>query len=331
MTRQGTPHFRRKRIAPNIELTDDDKSVFLDLYRHGIMDSNTIRRTLPHRSSERVGKRLRGLMDAGFINKPRQQKGIYVHGGGSRAQAYTLGNKAARYLQEELCLPVRIDRWKTTSDELSTSHIHHTLAQTKFMIDLRMSVAMRNAEMGFEYPDEIYRRIKPELLTKARLPLAFKTRVEWHGWRDSETTVPDGFCALRYLHAPLEKSSRYLFIEIDRGTETIEPSIRNLKGRSFFRGNSLLRKFVVYGNAYRRGAHTETFGIPTFQVLTVTTTADRARQMMATYQKHLAIEPHNMPPIRFLFTDFEALVKHENDVLAVPIYDGKGKQRSLLG
>ena len=329
MTKRGTSHFQKKKHAPNIELTKDDEQIFIDIYRHGIIDSHTIRRILSHRSRERVGKRLRDLMDAGYINKPRLQKGIRVEGGGSRPEAYTLGNKAARYLRQRHSLPVRVDRWKTTSDRLSSVHILHTLQQTQFIIDLRMSVDARGSKLGFEYPDEIYNRVKPELLSKSRLPTLFRTRVDWHGWKEAESTVPDGFCAIRYWDAPAEKSSRYLFIEIDRGTETIEPSIRNQKGLKFFRGNSLLRKFVVYGHGYASGAHTKIFGIPTFQVLTVTTNASRARQMIDIYQKHLSEAPNLVSPIRFLFTDVNTLAEHENDVLATPLIDGAGKTRYL--
>ncbi|MEZ5812472.1 MAG: hypothetical protein R3D45_13755 [Rhizobiaceae bacterium] len=52
--------------------------------------------------------------------------------------------------------------------------------------------------------------------------------------------------------------------------------------------------------------------------------------MQAMYRKRLAVLPHGIPPVRFLFTDFATITAHNGDILAVPFEDGEGKQRSLL-
>lgn len=329
-TSQGTAHYKLKAKAPKLDITADDERILFDLYRHAIVDSHTIRQVLSHRSPDWLGKRLRALMDAGYINKPREQRRIRVPDGGSLPHAYTLGNKGARLLRERHELPVRTDRWKTTSDDLSPFFIEHTLDVARLTIALRTSVERRDDIMGFEYPDQIYARLRPALLRKKRLPAVFRSPVDWHGWREREATIPDGFCALRYREAPPEKSSRYLFIELDRGTETIEPAGANLKNRKFFLGNSVLRKFVIYGQGFAAGAHTEIFGIPTFQVLTVTTNAERVHRMIETIQRHLAAAPHRVSPIRFLFTNRETVAEFDGDLLAVPFLDGAGKERSLV-
>jgi len=48
--------------------------------------------------------------------------------------------------------------------------------------------------------------------------------------------------------------------------------------------------------------------------------------MIDAIQKHLP----KSPPIRFLFTDFGTLAEHNFDVLAAPVVDAAGKERSLL-
>lgn len=325
--KKGTGHFRLRETGA-VAITEDDVRIFFDLYRHSILDAHTIRATLPERSPDWLGDRLRKLTDAKFLTRPLQQRKIRRPEGGSYPIAYTLGNMGARYLKENFGLPIRPDRWKTTSDQLSPIHIQHTLEESRFMIHLRMSAERRNDAIGFEYPDQIYARVKPELLKKPRLPTALRTRVDWHGWTEKESTIPDGLCALRYHDAPPEKSSRYLFIEIDRGSETIEPSKRNLTGLSFWRGNSILRKFVVYAGAYREQAHTKIFGIPTFQVLMVTTNPGRVDTMIDALQCHL-LQSGQAAPIRYLFTDFETLQAYDHDILAVPLLDGAGKERTL--
>ncbi|NGO53475.1 replication-relaxation family protein [Allomesorhizobium camelthorni] len=328
--RRGTPHFKIK-DAGKVEITEDDERIFLDLYRHGILDAHTIRQLLPTRSEDWLGRRLRKLTDAGYLCRPRQQRRLHKLGGGSHPLCYTLANGAARHLKARFNLPVRTDRWRTTTGALSSLHIEHSLEQGRFMVQLRLAVERHAKTMAFEYPDQIFARLKPALLKKQQHPLIFATRVNWHGWHEKESTIPDGFCALRYIDAPPEKSSRYLFIEIDRGTETIEPSARNLRGDKLFRGNSLLRKLVVYGQGFLAGSHTALFGIPTFQVLVVTTTGERVRQMIEAYQKHLTGPLYRVPPVRFLFVDIETLVAQQNRILTCPLCDGLARPITLLG
>ena len=88
----------------------------------------------------------------------------------------------------------------------------------------------------------------------------------------------------------------------------------------------MLRKFVVYEAGWRQKAQTTIFGIPTFQVLTITTDPGRVEKMIEAVQKHLP----ESSPIRFLFTDFETLAENGLDALAVPLLDARGKERSLL-
>ncbi|MEP3035983.1 MAG: replication-relaxation family protein [Pseudoruegeria sp.] len=325
-SRAGTPHFQRKEVEGDIALTEDDEQIFLDLFRHQLLDAHTIRATLPHRSHDWLGRRLRLLTDGQYLTRPLEQRKLRRPGGGSYPKIYGLGNAAARHIKAKFGLPVRTDRWVTSNNRLQPVHIEHTVEQARFMVQLRSSVQKRPDSHGFEYPDEIFRRLNPKLLKKKSLPRKFTATVDWQNWNQKETTVPDGLCALRYLNEPPEKSSRYLFIEIDRGTETIEPTKRNLAPRTFFvRGNSLLRKFVVYEAGWRERAQESIFGIPTFQVLTVTTDPDRVWKMIDVVQKHLP----KSPPIRFLFTDFETLAKHQFDVFTVPLLDASGKERSL--
>lgn len=322
---RGTPHYRLKAEVPTINLTEDDERILLSLFRHRLLDAHAIRTLLPDRSPDWLGTRLRKLTDARFLTRPVQQRKRRPEGG-SWPLTYALGNEGARHLKARYDLPIRGDRWATTSANLSLVHIEHTLEEGRLMLQLQAAAMGRSDRLAFEYADEIYARLKPELLMKKRLPERLRTSVDWQGYRGTEATAPDGLCALRYKNAPPEKSSRYLFLEVDRGTETIVPTKRNQQSRAFWRGSSVLRKFVVYSHGFKAGAHTRIFGIPTFQVLTLTTTAERAEHMMEAYREHLA---RTTPPIRFLFTDTETLAAHGNDPLAAPIRDGNGRLVNL--
>lgn len=149
LPRRRTSRFSAK-AAGTIELTKDDERIFLDLYRHGILDAHTIRLLMPGRSEDWLGRRLRRLTDAGYLCRPPQQRRLRREGGGSLPLCYTLGNGAARHLKSRFDLPVRTDRWRSTTGTLSALHIEHTLEASRFMAQLRRSVERRAETMAFE-------------------------------------------------------------------------------------------------------------------------------------------------------------------------------------
>jgi hypothetical protein len=98
----------------------------------------------------------------------------------------------------------------------------------------------------------------------------------------------------------------------------------------FWKDSSILRKFLVYGCAYRAKTNVKDFGIPMFQVVTVTTNRERIGKTQAMFQKRLAPRPDGFAPGQFLFTDFATLRAHDGDILSVPFENGAGKVRELV-
>ncbi len=117
-----------------------------------------------------------------------------------------------------------------------------------------------------------------------------------------------------------------MFLEIDRGTMTIDVNERKLKTRKFWKDSSLLRKFIIYAEAFRNDDHVTEFGIPSFQVLTVTTTPNRVANIQSMCQKRLK---NRVQSNRFRFTDFETIAAHGHNIMAVPLYDLEGKESQL--
>lgn len=320
--------YQVPKVAPRVALTGDDDAILLEVYRHDIIDAATIYLLLPHRTPDKLRRRLNKLRKAEFIYRLPQLEQVYVPGGGSLPKAYTLGAAGAIRLQEVYGLKVKPRRWQQRSKQLSAGFIQHGLEQTKLMVSLRMSAAKRD-DVSFLYPEEIYKRFAPTILEQPYLPYRVTARVNWHGYTDEAGTNPDGFCMLFYPHLDEQHQMRPLFIEIDRGTETIDVADRKLSTLKFWKDTSILRKFVVYGYAFRNKVHQRDFGVPTFQVLVVTTNRSRVQKMQATYRRRLAARPHSVKPFRFLFTDFETIARFDGDLLAVPIEDGVGNVRTL--
>ena len=315
--------------VPNIAITDDDDKILLEVYRHDIVDANTIYTLLAPRSIDKLRRRLRLLHLNQYLQRLSQVEQIYVPGGGSLPAAYTLGVKGARRLTEAYGLIAKPDRYRDRGKNLSAQHVLHALEQTRFLVSCRKSAESRE-HIDFLYPDQIYARFAPAILKRDSMPSVVTGRVNWHGYTETEGTIPDGLFMLYYRNLPKGKNRRSIFLEIDRGTETIDVSDRKMKTLKFWKDTSLLRKFVVYAYAFQGRSHERVFGIPTFQVLTVTTNRDRVGKIQDMYRKRLAVRPHSVKPFRYLFTDFETIAAHEQDILAVPFEDGEGKVRSLL-
>jgi protein involved in plasmid replication-relaxation len=312
--------------VPNLSLTADDDTILLEIYQNDIVDADGLCGLLSHRSGDSLRVRVRNLAKAGFIGELKQP--LYRNGGGSYAKRYRLADLGARRLVDMFRLPIPTTRWKTKNLNLTQGHIKHALQETNLLFQLRGSVRKRD-NMSFHFPHEIYKKFRPDLLKKKTLPVTLRTEVNWFDHRGVEGTKPDRFGMLHYKNNPIGKQNRFLFFEIDMGTETIDPSDRVMNSAGFWRGSSILRKWVVYGQGFSNRAHTDIFGIPTFQVLHVTTTPSRAKEMIKGYQHRLASGPGAVAPSRFLFTDFQTVRRFEGDILEIPVFNGAGKTMTL--
>lgn len=317
------------KVPPRVALTADDKQLLLEVYRHDIIDAKTVYGLLPHRTADKLGRRLNTLRKARYLERLQQIEQVHVPGGGSLPKVYTLGPVGASFVQEAYGLPPRTKRVRERASRLSVSYLLHSLEQARFMVLMRQS-AVRHPGVEFLYPEEIYRRYAPKILDRPTLPYSVRARVNWYGYREVQGTNPDGLFMLVFPAQPENQQRRSIFVEIDRGTETINPSERQSRSVKFWERSSLLRKFVVYSYAFARGVHTTEFGLPTFQVLTVTTNPDRVHELQAMYQSRLAVPPHDVNPNRFLFTDWQTLSDHGDDLVSAPVENGFGEHRSLL-
>ena len=313
---------------PNIRITPDDDEIMLELYRHSIVDAHTFRLAMPHRSKEHLGRRLNTLRKGSYILRLPQLEQLFVPGGGSYPKAYVLGDRGASHLREKFKLPSKRRRDDKRISGWSPTRLPHELDVSRFMVQLRQSAATHD---GIEYlhPDEYYKEYAPQILKDDSLPRTVKAKVRWHGYNEEAGTNYDGFGILRYTTRDSGKNKRALFVEIDEGFETINPSDEKIKTLKFWKDTSVLRKNVVYGYAYKTNRHRKDFGLETFQVLFVTTTPERAKEMQATWRARLAGRPHSVHPNRLLYTDFQTIEKHEGDILSVPILNAAGEVHSI--
>jgi len=326
MTTERTPHrkYVRSDETPNIRPTSDDDQILLEAYRHDVIDSAALYRLLPHRKPNKISQRLRLMHQAKYLERLGKIEEIHVPGGGSLPIPYMLGAAGMKRLQELHGLPPKQKRPQERARRRSAPFILHDLEQSRFLVSLRQSAA-ETGQVEFLYPDEMYRRYAPEIMEREHLPRVVRSYVRFEGHQGDEGTIPDGLCMLVYKNIQ-GKNRRALFIEIDRGQATIDPTNKYIRTLKFWSGSSILRKFIVYSAYFRSGKFKEEFGLPTFQVLTVTTTPGRVKSMQAMWQKRLKGET---PPNRFLFTDFQTIKKHKDGHINLPIEDASGKPHPI--
>lgn len=321
--------YTRPRTAIKVRLTGDDKRMLREVYRHDIIDTRGIANLMSHRSYDKIQRRLKKLVDAHYLNILSQMEEVYVEDGGSRPYTYYLDERGMRTLADNFSLPRKFTRIRERAKRLKTSTLLHDLEQANFIVTLRRSVETKS---GFEflYPEEIYQRFYPEILQRRYFPQILTTRVKWFTYSGEQGTKPDGFFMLHRKDAPEGQQRRSIFLEIDRGTETINPEDEQVTSQYFWERSSILRKCVVYANAFRRGDHTEQFGIQSFIVLFVTTNRERVEEMQQMYRQRLAIPPHEVNPNRFFFTDQQTIARHGTDYAIMPVQNAAGQSTTLL-
>ncbi len=323
VTRAKSPRFRRTDERPKLQLTADDLEVLWQLYRHRVMDSQSIYSLFPTRSAEKISKRLRRLWLAEYVERMDRDNMRLRQRNGSDHFVYALAREGGKVLQAQNAPEFDPYRLTQKNRKLHPLTIEHLLQTTRFMVSLR-NAARDHGEARVVHFDELRHEFPKAERRKSGLPLALRAEVEWQGIRSEQGTAPDQIFSLE-----LPNERQFIFLEIDQGTETIEPGIRQQQSPSFWNSSSILRKMLVYAHAFRQGAHQEQYGLPVFRVLTVTTSPKRVEAMRQLYADHLRKPPHSAKPGLFLFTDWKTIGEHEGSILNLPLQRASGNDVAL--
>jgi len=275
------PRFKRKPSVVPPQLTDRDREIIRNVYRHRFLRSSHICSLVPG-SSQQILRRLKLLYHHGYLARPRAQIDYY-HQGGSREIVYGLGNKSASILKPELGEMFRQTPWDEENGSVKRIFLQHALLVSDIMVSIGLACRQNGVHLLTEQ----------DLATTNR---PFRWNMNVAGQKLS--AVPDRVFALEFKGAHGNPRRSYFFLEADRGTM---PVIRkSLVQTSFY------RKLLAYEATWTQKIHEKQFGFHRFRVLTVTTNELRVESLIDACSKLKS--GHGL----FLFTDRSVLDNPRN-------------------
>jgi len=335
-TRSYPRRYRRespgaKDVPLSFRITEDDVTTLLHVYRNRLISSHDIYRLFPDRSPQTLSRRLNKLFRAQYLGRPPEQLRLIIPGTGSEHIVYGLDKEGARLLRDRLGFNVPLYHWVQKNNEIGRRNIAHSLAVSRFMVDLELSVR-KIGDIRIIPFDELLEIYAPARTKSNPTPDRWRAPINWKGHDGEEGTQPDSIFALEYTSRKGEANRAFFFLEIDEGNETIVPGERQQKSGRFFRSSSILRKMIVYAFSHRDKAHERVFGFRSApRILTVTTSRVRVETMQKAYQEFIQPNPLAIQPGLFLFTSKDDLIKCGGNPISLSWLTGLGKPIHIDG
>jgi len=277
--------FKPQPLDKKIVLQPRDVKIIRAIYQYRFLTSGQIKRLIDADGLRVVQDRLRKLYDHRYIDRPK----IQINGINS-PMVYGLGEQGANYLKDECDIHLgSVGRWSEKNATVKRFFLDHTIDTAEQILSFQLCCRERS-DVRFLSQEEILEKTPLNSVQKGD-PLAMKTTVQWNGFDEPMTVVPDGFFGLLFKSAPKEKKFAFFFLELDNATMPIV--------RHKFRQTSILKKMVGYASIIKHKVHYAKFGVKACRVLFVTTSWERVANMQACYRNHVS---KDLGPGFFLFT-----------------------------
>ncbi|MBI3782954.1 MAG: replication-relaxation family protein [Deltaproteobacteria bacterium] len=300
--RAGSPD-QSKRFTPNrtkkLHLHPNDQAVVHLVDRCRFLDSRQLRLTIGRGLNPRAFlRRLQQLFHAEYLDRPQQQLNRWwTKGEATKHFVYGLGIEGHKLLYPELHRKgAPTTDWRLRNRRAGAVYMDHRLALSEVMLSFVGAAEGINAQV-------VNWTEGKEFHQATRLPdyVQLETRT---GTVDVPLN-PDA----HFVLAASDGRREHFFLEVDRGTEPIM--------RTTWRRTHVYRKLAGYWQLYR-GRLAERVGIPSFRVLTVTTSATRIDNMRALAR---AMDPKQKGSALFLFTTLDQItLDNPGPSLTAPIW-----------
>lgn len=302
--------FRRDR-PPAMRLTDDDITIIRHVAKHRFLRSTHLLRLMPGRSEKKLIERLGALYHNDYLDRPRAQLDYYARAG-SAPMVYALGNRGAQILRQRGGLVADHVDWTWKNRSAGRTFIEHTLLTADVMVAATRAAQSRPELLLIEPGDIIARA--PEATQRAKNPFHLAARSQVNGSPQELAVVPDAVFGFDFT---TDRKRKYFFVEADRGTMPVM--------RANLDHTSIYRKLVTYiAGGGAANAFGQQLGIGNFRVLTVTTSAERVKGMLAALQQ----ATRGAGSRQFLFATEDEICRAP-DLISVAWIDGKGEHTSI--
>jgi hypothetical protein len=300
--RAGSPdrsgRFRPNRNVPLV-LQPNDQEVIRLVDRCRFLDSRQLRLTIGRGLNDRAFlRRLRQLFDAEYLDRPEQQLNRWwTKGEATKHYVYGLGIEGHRLLYPELHRKgAPTTDWRLRNRRAQALYMDHRLAISEAMLSFIVAAESINAQiLAWTEGKEFHRA--------TGLPGYVQLETA-----DSTVDVPLNPDAYFVLSTGDGRCDHF-FLEVDRGTEPII--------RTTWRRTHVYRKLAAYWQLYRARI-AERAGVPSFRVLTVTTSEVRIGSMQALAR---LMDPKRRGSPLFLFTTANSITLDDpTRSLKVPIW-----------
>lgn len=267
------------------QITERDHAILQAIYRHRFLRSSHIV-ALAEGSSQQILRRLQRLFHHGYVTRPRCQLNFFYRSGNVPI-VYGISNKGVREL---ISLVPELDRkdsrtdWTAKNNAVQHLYLQHTLLVSDIMVAME-TYFCDHPSVRFILPEDLF----PLRSTPIAWPVKSSSG-------RSSSIYPDAVFALENLDSSGKQKRCYYFVEADTGTMPIER-------KESSKATSFARKLEFYSETWKQNLHKSELGINRFQLLTVTTSAKRSKQIA----KAAGMIKHGSGI--FLFTDLDGLLE----------------------
>lgn len=288
-------HFKRDKTAlPPFILQERDVSILQAVFENRFLTVPLLAQLFPPNEKDRArryGNANVATHDATHSSLRRRLAKLFHHAylhrfrtivGGEHI--YAIDTKGVQLLKEkQIPLPLPDENWRLNKEMPATLFVDHTLMVARFRAALLAST-------------RVHEHMRLASFEREGLDL----KAEWRQNGKRVYVNPDAFFILRDESQPAGKQHTAFFLEADRSTMTLA---------------RLISKYKDYSAMYTERIHSQTFGIPSFRVLTICKSKERASNALK-----LAIADNSPIPKEhrsfYYFTTDESYAENPQNVLA---------------
>jgi len=297
--------FQRPEEPRPFRITPRDLSLLANLARLRLASGEQLA-ALDGGSPQNVSRSLLVLWEHGYVERLLGQMEKRVLYKGSFPLIYGLTRPGAWLLRKHgYDVPGRLLYQTDKQRSAGWRFIEHRVDITEFMVQLELACRARS-DIALINRREIFDSA-PKKQEDRRVRLVVKVRID--GVHKLLSVDPDELFGLRRLGTG---KASYFMLERDRGEMPVHR--RSNKDQTYY-----AKKMLAYHEANRVGEHVQELGLPSFRVLTVTTSRARVEQMIEAQKEMTDGRGSNL----FLFIDDRSLL--DSDPLAAAWTSGRGK------